>query len=90
MYYDDYFTELSNKFDHFDFQVALSEPLKEDNWDSYTGFIHEVLDREFLSKQEKVTEKEYYLCGPPKMINAVQKVLAAHKVPENQISFDEF
>ncbi len=90
LFYDDYFTELSGRSDHFDFQVALSEPRKEDQWDSYTGFIHEVLDREFLSKQDKVIEKEYYLCGPPEMVKAVQKVLAANKVPENQISFDEF
>ncbi len=90
LFYDEYFADLTGRSENFNFEVALSEPLKEDNWDSYTGFIHEVLDREFLSKQEKVTEKEYYLCGPPEMINAVQKVLAAHKVPGNQISFDEF
>jgi Na+-transporting NADH:ubiquinone oxidoreductase subunit F len=90
LFYDEYFADLTGRSENFNFEVALSEPKKEDNWDSYTGIIHEVLDREFLSKQEKVTEKEYYLCGPPEMINAVQKVLAAHKVPKNQISFDEF
>jgi Na(+)-translocating NADH:ubiquinone oxidoreductase F subunit len=90
LFYDDYFTELSGRPKNFLFNVALSESQKKDNWDSYMGYIHEVLEREFLSRQNMVSEKEYYLCGPPEMVKAVQKVLAAYKVPETQISFDEF
>ena len=90
LFYEEYFRELADRSDNFSFQVALSEPLKEDKWDSYVGYIHEVLEREFLSRQKTVSEKEYYLCGPPEMVAAVQEVLKRYKVPEEQIAFDEF
>ena len=65
MFYDDQFKEIAKKFPNFTYNVALSEPMKEDNWEGATGFIHQVLHDEYLSKHEDPTEIEYYMCGPP-------------------------
>jgi len=48
------------------------------------------VESEFLSKENEVSKKEYYLCGPPEMVAAVPEVLKKYKVPEEQIAFDGF
>jgi Na+-transporting NADH:ubiquinone oxidoreductase subunit F len=67
--------------DTFKFQVALSEPLEEDNWKGYTGFIHQVIYDNYLKNHPEPEEIEYYLCGPPMMNSAVQKMLDDLGVP---------
>ncbi|MCB2208121.1 MAG: NADH:ubiquinone reductase (Na(+)-transporting) subunit F [Bacteroidetes bacterium] len=74
----------------FKFEVALSEPLKEDNWKGYTGFIHQVIYDNYLKNHPEPEEIEYYLCGPPMMNSAVQKMLDELGVPEEMIAFDDF
>ena len=90
MFYQDYFEALAREHENFSFHVALSEPLPEDQWSSHTGYIHEVVQREYLARHADPTVIEYYLCGPPAMIKATQDMLADLKVNENQILFDEF
>ena len=90
VFYEDEFRKIENKHKNFKFNLALSEPLKEDNWDGYTGFIHQVLYDNYLSKHEEPEEIEYYLCGPPMMIDAVLKMLDDLGVPEEMIAFDDF
>jgi Na(+)-translocating NADH:ubiquinone oxidoreductase F subunit len=90
VYYDDYFRGLAKKHSNFSFHVALSDMQKSDNWNSHTGFIHEILQREYLDKVSDADKKEYYLCGPSAMIEALNKLLAQYNVPEEQITFDEF
>jgi len=90
LYYEHYFRHLSSKFPNFDFQVALSEPQASDQWDSYTGYIHEVLKKEFLEKNTGIREKEYYICGPPAMVSAVKNLLTQYSIPDKQVAFDEF
>lgn len=90
LYYDEYFENLAQQHENFSFHVALSEPKPEDKWESYTGFIHEVLRDEYLSKTDDAKSKEYYLCGPPVLIKAATGMLAELGVPDGQISFDEF
>jgi Na+-transporting NADH:ubiquinone oxidoreductase subunit F len=76
--------------DNFKFEVALSEPLEEDNWKGYTGFIHQVIYDNYLKNHPEPEEIEYYLCGPPMMNSAVQKMLDDLGVPEEMIAFDDF
>ncbi len=90
MFYDDQFAAIEKDFPNFKMNIAMSEPMPEDNWEGYTGFIHQVLHDEYLSKHEEPEEIEYYLCGPPMMIDAVQKMLDSLGVPEEMISFDSF
>ncbi len=90
IFYQDEFEAIEKEFENFDFTIALSEPLPDDNWDGATGFIHQVIYEQYLSKHEEPEEIEYYLCGPPMMNAAAQKMLYDLGVPEEMIAFDDF
>jgi Na(+)-translocating NADH:ubiquinone oxidoreductase F subunit len=90
VFYRDYFEGLGRRFPNFSFHLALSEPQPEDRWTSSTGLIHEVLKRECLDKHPNPAAAEYYLCGPPAMVQAALKTLDGLAVPRQQIAFDEF
>ncbi len=90
IFYEEEFRELEKKFPNFSFNIALSEPLPEDNWKGYTGFIHKVLFDNYLNKQQLPEEIEYYLCGPPVMNAAVLNMLDNLGVPQENIAFDDF
>ena len=81
---------LAREHDNFEWHVGLSEPLPEDNWTGFTGFIHEMLYREYLKDHPAPEDCEYYLCGPPMMIAAVTKMLDDLGVEEENIMFDDF
>jgi Na(+)-translocating NADH:ubiquinone oxidoreductase F subunit len=90
LYYEEYFRELVRKHANFTFREALSEPRPEDQWAGHTGFIHEVLKREYLDSHPDPTQAEYYLCGPLPMIRAAIKMLTDLGVKAEQIASDEF
>lgn len=90
IFYDEQFMDIEKKFPNFNFNIALSEPVAEDKWEGMTGFIHQVLYDEYLSKLEEPEEIEYYLCGPPMMNDAVLKMLYDLGVPDEMIEFDDF
>jgi len=90
IFYEDQFRAIEKEFPNFTFNIALSEPAKEDNWDGYTGFIHQVLYDNYLRYHEEPEEIEYYMCGPPQMNSAVQNLLYNMGVPEEMIDFDDF
>jgi MocE subfamily Rieske [2Fe-2S] domain protein len=90
LFYQDYFEGLAAQHPNFSFHVALSEAQQEDAWAGPTGFIHEVLWREYLSQHPNPLAIEYYLCGPPMMIQAATKMLHGLGVKPEQIAFDEF
>lgn len=90
IFYEDHFRAIEEKFPNFSFHVALSEPLPEDNWTGPVGFIHQVVLNEYLGKHEAPEDVEYYLCGPPLMLTAVQKMLYDLGVEPEMIRYDEF
>jgi len=90
MFYDDHFKNIQKKFPNFNYHVALSDPMPEDNWDGYTGFIHQVVHDNYLSKHEDPTEIEFYMCGPPMMNKAVTGMLHDLGVEDEMIDFDDF
>jgi len=90
MFYDDHFKGIEEKWPNFKYHVGLSDPQPEDNWEGYTGFIHQVLYDNYLKDHEDPTEVEYYLCGPPMMIAAVNKMLDDLGVEKEMIAYDEF
>ncbi len=90
VFYEDEFRAIEKKFPNFKFHLALSEPLPEDNWTGLTGFIHQMLLDNYLSKHEEPEDIEYYFCGPPVMNNAVIRMLDDLGVPQENISFDDF
>jgi Na+-transporting NADH:ubiquinone oxidoreductase subunit F len=90
LFYQDYFADLASRHPNFTFHVALSEPRPEDRWRSYTGYIHEILQREYLAAHRDPTQIEYYLCGPLPMVRAAVKMLEGLGVARDQIIADEF
>lgn len=90
VFYEEEFREIERNFPNFTFHLAMSEPLPEDNWTGYTGFIHQVLLNNYLSKHDEPEDIEYYFCGPPVMNGAVIKMLDSLGVPKENISFDDF
>jgi Na+-transporting NADH:ubiquinone oxidoreductase subunit F len=90
IFYEDEFRAIEKKFPNFKFNIALSEPKEEDNWDGYTGFIHQVLYDNYLRYHEEPEEVEYYMCGPPMMNEAVGKLLYDLGVPDEMIDYDDF
>ena len=90
MFYVDDFNKLAAAHDNFEWHVALSDPLPEDNWNGYTGFIHNVLYNEYLKTHPAPEDCEYYLCGPPMMNAAVIKMLLDLGVERENIMLDDF
>jgi Na+-transporting NADH:ubiquinone oxidoreductase subunit F len=89
-FYQDEFDELAAKHDNFDWHLALSEPLPEDNWTGMTGFIHQVVFDNYLKDHPAPEDIEYYLCGPPLMLQACMKMFEDLGVEEENIAFDDF
>lgn len=90
MFYEEDFRAIEREFPNFSFHIALSDPLPEDNWTGPTGFIHQVVLDNYLKDHEAPDEIEYYLCGPPMMLSAVQNMLYDLGVEPEQIAFDDF
>jgi Na+-transporting NADH:ubiquinone oxidoreductase subunit F len=90
IFYEQDFRKIEQRFPNFKFNIALSEPVAEDKWQGYTGFIHQVLYEEYLRNHEAPEDVEYYLCGPPMMNDAVQKMLYDLGVPDEMLDFDDF
>ena len=90
MFYNDDFNNIQDEFSNFSYQVAMSEPLPEDNWGGPTGFIHHALYDNYLKDHEDPTEVEYYMCGPPLMISACEGMLDSLGVDPEMIAYDSF
>ncbi|MDO9152159.1 MAG: NADH:ubiquinone reductase (Na(+)-transporting) subunit F [Paludibacter sp.] len=90
VFYEQDFRKLEAEFPNFTFNIALSEPLPEDNWTGMVGFIHQVIHDEYLSKHDAPEDIEYYLCGPGPMAKAVEKMLWDLGVPREMLMFDDF
>ncbi|MGF1586656.1 MAG: NADH:ubiquinone reductase (Na(+)-transporting) subunit F [Bacteroidales bacterium] len=90
VFYEEDFRKIEKEFPNFKFNIALSEPKPEDNWSGHTGFIHQIVYDNYLSKHEDPDEIEYYLCGPPMMNDAVLKMLYDLGVPDEMVDLDDF
>ena len=90
LFYEEHFRKIEAEYPNFKFHVAMSEPLPEDNWTGYMGFIHQVVLENYLSEHPAPEDIEYYLCGPPLMLQAVMKMLDDLGVEQEMIRFDDF
>lgn len=90
LFYMEDFRNIEKEFPNFSFHIALSEPLPEDNWSGLTGFIHNVVLENYLKNHPEPEDIEYYLCGPPLMLSAVQNMLSNMGVPDENVAFDDF
>jgi Na+-transporting NADH:ubiquinone oxidoreductase subunit F len=90
IFYEDQFRKIEEEFPNFKFVIALSDPQPEDKWDGPVGFIHQVIQDQYLNEHEAPEDIEYYLCGPPMMNSAINKMLYDLGVPDEMVAFDDF
>lgn len=101
LFYVDHFKHLEKNFPNFKYFIALSDPAPEDNWvakkdvndpngEGFTGFIHQVVIDNYLSKHDAPEDIEFYFCGPPLMNQAVVKMCDDFGVPKENVRFDDF
>ncbi|PKF62746.1 NADH:ubiquinone reductase (Na(+)-transporting) subunit F [Psychromonas sp. psych-6C06] len=90
MFYVEDFDTIAKENENFEWHVALSDPQPEDNWEGYTGFIHNVLLENYLKDHEAPEDCEFYMCGPPVMNSAVISMLKDLGVEDENIMLDDF
>ena len=90
LFYKKEFEQLAAENDNFEFHIALSDVQPNDNWTGYTGFIHDVIFENYLKDHPNPEDIEYYICGPPMMLQAVLKMLDSLGVPSDMIHYDDF
>lgn len=90
MFYVEDFDMLAKEHANFEWYTALSDALPEDNWQGYTGFIHNVLFAEYIKTHPTPGDCEYYLCGPPIMNSSVINMLIENSVDPENIMLDDF
>jgi Na+-transporting NADH:ubiquinone oxidoreductase subunit F len=89
-FYVEEFDKLQEENENFEWHLALSDPLPEDNWEGYTGYIHDVLLENYLKQHPAPEDCEYYMCGPPMMNSAVINMLKELGVEDDNILLDDF
>ena len=101
LFYIHYFRDLEKDFPNFKFYLVLSDALETDNWiekkdihdeegDGFTGFVHNAVIDQYLSKHEAPEDIEFYFCGPPLMNQAVLTMCDEWGVPDENVRFDDF
>lgn len=90
MFFVEDFDTLQAENSNFDWHVALSDPQDGDDWEGYTGFIHQVLLDNYLKDHPAPEDCEYYLCGPPIMNSSVINMLLDLGVDRADIMLDDF
>lgn len=89
-FYVDEYDKLAEEYENFEWHLALSDALPEDDWDGPTGFIHNVLYENYLKDHPAPEDCEFYMCGPPMMNTSVIKMLQDLGVEPENILLDDF
>jgi Na+-transporting NADH:ubiquinone oxidoreductase subunit F len=103
-FYLEDFDGIQEKFSNFQWHVALSDVLEEDDWgnpdapsrqslgckEGYVGYIHNVVYDAYLKDHDSPEDIEYYLCGPPMMNTSVIDMLINIGVEPENIALDDF
>ncbi len=93
VFYYDQFKEIEKNFPNFEFHLALDrpDPVADELGIEYkAGFVHQVIENNYLKQHEEPEEINYYMCGPPMMNAAVEKMLYDLGVPDENIAYDNF
>ena len=90
MFYVEDFDKLAAEHPNFEWHVALSDALPEDEWTGHTGFIHNVLFEQYLKDHPAPEDCEFYMCGPPIMNQSVINMLLDLGVDREDIMLDDF
>ena len=92
-FYLEDFAEIEKEFPNFKFHLALDrpDPAADEAGVSYTaGFVHDVMYETYLKDHEAPEDIKYFMCGPPMMVGAVNKLLDSLGVPPENVLYDNF
>jgi len=92
-FYLEDFAEIEMEFPNFKFYLALDrpDPAADAAGVPYTaGFVHNVMYETYLKNHEAPEDIKYFMCGPPMMVGAVNKLLDSLGVPPENILYDNF
>lgn len=68
--------------------LALSDPTADARNGEYRGFVHELVDQSLSAAM--IERSDFYLCGPPAMIDATESMLRRAGVQPANIFYDRF
>jgi propane monooxygenase reductase subunit len=90
LFYLDEIKRIGEQLTDFRFVPCLSDTWPDD-WSATglngeSGFVTDVV----VAQEKEMGASEYYLCGPPPMVDAALKLLDANDVSLEQIHFDKF
>ena len=86
MMYLEEFRRLADAMPGLSVHYALSKPGRRSAWSGETGFIHESV----AAHLGTMGDRQAFLCGPPKMVEATMKVLEEKRLPKDRVFYDEF
>lgn len=92
-FYLEDFAEIEKEFPNFKFYLALDrpDPAADAAGVPYTaGFVHNVMYETYIKNHESPEDIKYFMCGPPMMVGAVNKLLDSLGVPPENILYDNF
>ncbi len=87
LYNRELFELLDQQHSNFHYIPALNAPEGNDNWEGFTGFVHEAVDKYFDGRFDG---HKAYLCGPPPMIDAAISTLMQGRLFERDIHMERF
>lgn len=88
--YRDIIEDLSRRFSGFEWRVALSHADEDDQWQGERGFVHHAVHKQVLHVHDHLKNCEFYICGPPPMLQSTRQLLKDLGVPDEMIRFDDF
>ncbi|MFW1678110.1 NADH:ubiquinone reductase (Na(+)-transporting) subunit F [Pontibacter sp. JAM-7] len=81
------FEQLDTAHNNFHYIPALNAPEADDQWQGFTGFVHQAAQAYFDSRFDN---HKAYLCGPPPMIDAAITALMQGRLFERDIHMERF
>jgi phenol hydroxylase P5 protein len=87
LYNKELFERLAQQHENFTYVPALDNPLPEDEWEGFRGYVHEAAIAHF---EGQFAGHKAYLCGPPPMIDAAITALMQGRLFERDIYMERF
>jgi len=88
IFYQAHFDYLARRHQNFNWTVALSKP--DTKWQGATGHIQQALFNQYLDRHPRLSDCDFYLCGPSVMMQDTTRLLQRKGVSQSQILCDEF
>jgi len=86
LYMNDMAKQWMQKNKNLSFTPVLSDPMSTDNWQGESGFVHQVVAKQFAD----LSPFDIYMSGPPPMINAAVELFTKQGASKDNMFSDAF